>query len=76
MCLPNGCTLRRVLIVRSIGIAMEGRLYTILYTSAMQGADLWGSTQTGRADKGNSSGTNAADLAALCVPVDIAMVAL
>jgi len=45
-------------------------------TSAMQGADLWGSTQTGRAGEGNSSETNAADLAALCTPVGIAMVAL
>ena len=47
-----------------------------LDTSAMQSADLWGSTQSGRADEGNSSGTNAADLAALCAPVGIAMAAL
>jgi len=47
-----------------------------LDTIAMQGAELWGSAQTGRADEGNSSGTNAADLAALCAPVGAAMVAL
>jgi len=47
-----------------------------LDTSAMQSADLWGATQSGRADKGNASWTNADDLTALCAPVGVAMVAL
>jgi len=47
-----------------------------LDTSAMQGADLRGSTQIGRADEEGSSETNAADLAALSRPVDIAVEAL